>query len=1198
MEKLKNIVLNKRLVAIILLIITMMTNVSQVFAASGSGTYVAGQYGSKVFTTDSYQTTNGMLIRRLVNTTTGKQYTVFCSEHGADIKTGSVYNGEYYTPVDETIKKACKVAYFGWYSKYGDYVIDGGILDESMKYVKYDYVFTQQYIWTVLGQSDATFIDSDIQTMYEQFIKEIETKIANAKLRPSFDATTIEIDAGETKILTDTNGVLADYSSIDVTKDNIRFVHNKGENTITITASENVESESIAISDNTFLNWGMVKEGTKNKDTTIYFTFPNGVQDQLIAMDYNDPVPMSLKLKVNLFGNLELQKLDTTNTLVDGAVYNVSSVNGYNEDITVTNGKIVVEKLNKGTYTVKEIKAPTGYLVDNNTYTVEVKSKEISTQAIIDSEPTGSIKITKSDIITGNADRIDGEVHHGDASLKGAVYTLYASEDIYNKSKTTKYFSKDEEIATYIFNEYGVATIEIKNNSVNLVVDGEYLTGLPIGKYIAKETTVPTGYKQDETTYSFNLEYKDQNTAVIKTDTTVNEDVDRAKFEIIKISSNNNSTANKIANAEFTAILSKYVEYYGSFDEALNHLNEYADDEYDVIITNKNGHGTSKLLAYGLYEVRETKTPSDEIETVEPFYVTIDQDSNEVIKEYIENDLPFESYLKFVKVDKNTGKKVTFSNTTFSLSKLNEDTNEWEKVKCKTGIFSHDKWETDKDATAYTETKLAAGTYKVDEIITPTGFLELEEPVVFKINRSNKTLEFDEDYDAYITVTIGNEQPTATLKVDKTIALNENVDTSLVDTSDLSKIAFKLQAKENIIDYADGSIIYEKGRTIKEFNLDKKGNYTIENLPMGDYELVETKTIEGIVLDTTPIEVKFTQEDNTTKVYTKTLNIVNTATEFEFSKTDITGDEELEGAKLTVLDDEGNVIDTWISTNESHKIEGLEVEKTYTLREKIVPEGFAKATDIQFTVENTKDIQHVTMIDKIVEVSKTDFVTGEEIEGAELEVIDKETGKTVDKWTSTKESHKVTGLEEGKEYILKETTAPYGYELTEQIEFTVTTDKETQKVEMKDMPILKSIRVEKIDIDTKEHIKSNKFVFGIYEDEECKNLIKESGANEDEGTALFDELRYGTYYIKEIKAPLGYKLSDQVVKIEINDEGVFADGAKLEEQDNVYSFEYYNSLLPVIQTGNETNYAILGIVAILSLIGIIGIAYKLKKKNN
>ena len=109
------------------------------------------------------------------------------------------------------------------------------------------------------------------------------------------------------------------------------------------------------------------------------------------------------------------------------------------------------------------------------------------------------------------------------------------------------------------------------------------------------------------------------------------------------------------------------------------------------------------------------------------------------------------------------------------------------------------------------------------------------------------------------------------------------------------------------------------------------------------------------------------------------------------------------------------------------------------------------------------------------------------------------------------------------------------------------------------MPILKFVRVEKLDKDTKEHIKSNKFVFGIYEDEECTKLIKEAGANEFEGTALFDELRYGSYYIKEIKAPLGYKLSDQVVKVEINDKGVLADGVSLEEKDGIYSYEYYNS---------------------------------------
>ncbi len=148
------------------------------------------------------------------------------------------------------------------------------------------------------------------------------------------------------------------------------------------------------------------------------------------------------------------------------------------------------------------------------------------------------------------------------------------------------------------------------------------------------------------------------------------------------------------------------------------------------------------------------------------------------------------------------------------------------------------------------------------------------------------------------------------------------------------------------------------------------------------------------------------------------------------------------------------------------------------------------------------------------------------------------------------------------------------------------------------MPILRSVQVEKIDKDTGAHIKSNKFRFGIYEDVECTKLIKEVGANEYEGTALFEDLRFGTYYIKETKAPLGYKLSDQVVKIEINDEGVFADGVSLEENNGVYSFEYYNSLLPIIQTGNEMNYALLLVIGAIAITGIIGGIILQKKKKN
>ena len=148
------------------------------------------------------------------------------------------------------------------------------------------------------------------------------------------------------------------------------------------------------------------------------------------------------------------------------------------------------------------------------------------------------------------------------------------------------------------------------------------------------------------------------------------------------------------------------------------------------------------------------------------------------------------------------------------------------------------------------------------------------------------------------------------------------------------------------------------------------------------------------------------------------------------------------------------------------------------------------------------------------------------------------------------------------------------------------------------MPILRSVQVEKIDKDTGAHIKSNKFRFGIYEDVECTKLIKEVGANEYEGTALFEDLRFGTYYIKETKAPLGYKLSDQVVKIEINDEGVFADGVSLEENNGVYSFEYHNSLLPIIQTGNEMTYALLLVIGAIAITGIIGGIILQKKKKN
>ena len=1166
----------KKLISILMIAFIMLGIVQPVFAASGTGTWVGQQYESNIKTTEYEGKPYGIYLRKLRNTATGSFYTV----------------------TDPTMKKACKIAYFGWYQKYGDYVVGDDTVSGAKRSVMLDNVFTQQYIWEVIDNADDVFLDADIQAQYESFKADVNNKMAAIERKPSFNNTTIDIKAGETKVIQDTNGELAKYNSINATKDGIRFSHNKGENTMTISVDENVNIENCRISDTTFKEWGLIKEGTEDLDTNVFFEFEDGIQNQLYALNYDDPVALNFSLNIELYGRLELSKENTNNDLIDGSVFNISG-NNYNNNVEVKNGKITIDKLQKGTYYVKEVSAPTGYVINTETYKVEIKANQTTTQAIKNTEPTGEITLSKTDKYTGNSKRINGTVHHGDATLNGAVYTLYAKNDIYNVAKTIKYFSANDKIAEYKFNEAGNATITITADTTlaNITADGNTIKGLPIGSYYAKETTTPNGYTDDKNVYDFNLEYKDMNTSVIALKKVAEEDVKRAKFEVIKISSNNNTIAEKIANAEFTAILSKYVEHYGSFEEAQKHLSEFADDEYSVFTTNENGHGVSNLLAYGEYQVRETNTPSDKIETVEDFYVNINKNSDGVIKEFVENDLPFESYIKMIKQDKKTGKIVTLSNTSFSLYKLNEQTGEYEKVSCKVGNIKVDTWTTDKTGTAYTEDKLPAGTYKVDEVKLPKGYLKLEEPVIFEISLSNKTLEFDKELDPYISVTIKNEQPTGTIKLDKKVSLKDGVDTSLVDISDLSNITFKLYAKEDIIDMADGSKIYEKGKEIGTYNLTIDGKLEISKLPMGVYELQEVQTLDGLALDNTKYEAKLEKKDDVTKVYSVTKEVKNETTLVEVSKTDITGDKELEGAKLSVIDENNKVIDEWTSTSKTHKIEGLKVGKTYTLREDLAPIGYVKSTDIEFKVENTGKVQKVTMIDKVVEISKTDITTGEELEGAELTVTD-ENGKVIDSWVSTKEAHKVTGLEEGKKYTLTETTCPYGYKQAESITFEVSKDKETQKIEMKDAPILKNVKVQKVDNETKEIIKE-KFVFGIYKDAECKDLIQERKSNKDDGFVEFKDLRYGTYYIKEVSAPKGYELSDKIAKVEINDKGIFVDDTQMTETDDTITFDFENKKIETPKTGDNSAVRLALGVMLLAFLGIAWVVIKIfKKKDN
>lgn len=457
---------NKKIVSLMILVVILISAIQPVLAMSGTADFVAGQFASYMFTTDNSNTKYGITVRRIYNRTTKEWKTVFCSQHGLDIATGDVNTGTYNTPTEESVKYACKIAYFGWYEKYGDYVIDGNMTATEKK----DYAYTQQFIWEHLGQSNATFINSSNQQEYEAYKNDITNKISNMQKKPSFSDSTITMDIGETKNLTDANGVLADYSSIDKTIDGIRLVHNYGENTMSITVNDDCVIEELKITDKMMKEWGCIKEQTQDRDTTMYLSFPGDVQDQIYSLHYNDPVTLSLQVAVNSFGKLELSKTNEGGTLIDGAIFKVQGDN-YSEEIKVTNGKITLDKLKKGKYTVTEVKAPEGYLLNTETYEVEVRVNETATQTIVNKQPTGIFTLVKK-----NA--------NGTQVLEGTKYRIWNNNG-FDKEYTT-------------------------NKNGKIVVEG-----LTLGKYNYKEIKATNGYLLDNETYSFKLEYKDQNTSVI-----------------------------------------------------------------------------------------------------------------------------------------------------------------------------------------------------------------------------------------------------------------------------------------------------------------------------------------------------------------------------------------------------------------------------------------------------------------------------------------------------------------------------------------------------------------------------------------------------------------------------------------------------------------------------------------------------------
>ena len=266
----------------------------------------------------------------------------------------------------------------------------------------------------------------------------------------------------------------------------------------------------------------------------------------------------------------------------------------------------------------------------------------------------------------------------------------------------------------------------------------------------------------------------------------------------------------------------------------------------------------------------------------------------------------------------------------------------------------------------------------------------------------------------------------------------------------LEGAVFALSAKEDITN-KDGDVILEAGTVIEEKATGEDGKLTFEaDLPIGfSYTVKETSPAPGFATTDEVQEFIFTAESSEKATVSYEFIFEDEPTVFEFTKTSLTDGKEVEGAKLTVTDENGEVVDEWVSGKEPHIIKELVVGQTYTMTEVLPAPGYVTAESIRFTVEDTAEVQKIEMKDDVtkVEISKTD-IAGKELPGAKLTILD-ENGEVVESWTSTEEPHYIEMLPIGK-YILHEESVPEGYLVAEDVVFEVKDTGEIQKVVMKD----------------------------------------------------------------------------------------------------------------------------------------------------
>ena len=680
-----------------------------------------------------------------------------------------------------------------------------------------DMAYCQKKVWSIFG-SDTSWDFSD--SGYKAWCNKAQDRMDNLNKKPSFNNTNVgTIVAGNSLTVTDTNKVLSDYPAFTKKGNGWSIIHKKNSNSLTVKVDESCTASSFKLA-----NGEYYKDGTGDDDELLlYYPYGSEAYQKLIYSAYYDPVSMAFSGSITPLGDMKLVKT-SEDGIVAGINFTVTGANGFSKTVTTNaNGEIDISDLAPGTYTITEENIDR--YVPNQSQTITVSSGKTSSVSFYNILKKFRVTVTKQDYEKGHA--------QGDARLGGAVYGLYKGNEL---------------IAQYTTDSNGSFTTDY------------YVCGTD---WTVREISPSEGYLLNDTVYKIGADPKDYTVEYNNApDMTVMEQVIKGKISIIKHTDNGDT---QIETPEKGAEFQVYLKSSGSFVNA-------DKDERDTIVCDEDGFASTKLLPYGVYTVHQTKGWAGR-ELITDFDVFINKDGKTY--KFLINNKNFESYLKVVKLDKETGKRIPYEGAAFEIYDSNNHRITMQYTYPQ--VTSIHTFYTNKDGYLITPEKLPYGDYTLKEVQAPYGYVLDDTPVPFSITQENSST------DTGVTVVKikardvaqkGVINITKTGEIFSSVEENNGVYTPKYSVGNLKGAIFEIYAAEDITTL-DGTVRYDQGSLVDTITTDNDGVAKPKELYLGKYTVIEKTAPNGFVHNGTKYDVELTYAGQNVSVTSTDISVYN-----------------------------------------------------------------------------------------------------------------------------------------------------------------------------------------------------------------------------------------------------------------------------------------------------------------------------------